>query len=237
MPVVASAIDDSTERIIRYLSETYGVDINAARFHFFKAADGRQLLVRTFTVALEQAETTIEVGVQDSNMPITPNIPDKFQIRLTSSAESILASLEPYSRWIEQTLDAPLSETLTLEVDCNPADAVAEELLHELPVVSATKARNSNWRTFIEGWPLAADVSPRIAVQLVRSSFCVLLSSYPQNLRDGEDAARFPSNLAPIYFLHRQSRPQCIGQKFGQFVIGHQYRYYGFSVWIIGKGS
>ena len=48
------------------------------------------------------------------------NIPDKVQIRLTSSAESILASLEPYSRWIEQTLDAPLSETLTLEVDCNP---------------------------------------------------------------------------------------------------------------------
>ena len=63
-------------------------------------------------------------------MPIAQNIFDKVQIRLTSSAESILASLEPYAVWIEQMLDAPLSETLTLEVDCNPADAVAEELLH-----------------------------------------------------------------------------------------------------------
>jgi hypothetical protein len=29
-------------------------------------------------------------------------------------------------------LDASLSATLTLEVDCNPADAVAEELLQGL---------------------------------------------------------------------------------------------------------
>ena len=33
-------------------------------------------------------------------------------------------------------LGVPLSETLTLEVDCNPADAVAEELLHGLPIVA-----------------------------------------------------------------------------------------------------
>src|ERR1035441_1121079 len=39
MRVVASEIDDSTERIIRYLSETYGVDINAARFQFYQAQD------------------------------------------------------------------------------------------------------------------------------------------------------------------------------------------------------
>jgi hypothetical protein len=51
MWVVASEIDDSTERIIRYLSETYGVEINAVRFQFFKAQDGRESLVRTFTVA------------------------------------------------------------------------------------------------------------------------------------------------------------------------------------------
>ena len=51
-----------------------------------------------------------------------PNIPDKLQIRLTSSVESILASLEPYAKWMEQMLDAPLSETLTLEVDCNPGE-------------------------------------------------------------------------------------------------------------------
>jgi hypothetical protein len=101
-------------------------------------------------------------------MAIAPNIPDKLQIRLTSSVESILASLEPYAGWIEQMLDAPLSETLTLEVDCNPADTVAEELLYGLPVVAATKARNSNWRTFIEGWALPPGVSPRIAASIQR---------------------------------------------------------------------
>jgi hypothetical protein len=101
-------------------------------------------------------------------MPIKPSIPDKVQIRLTSSVESILASLEPYTAWIEKTLDAPLSETLTLEVDCNPADAVAEEILQGLPVVSATKARNGNWRKLIEEWALPPGVSPRIAVSLQR---------------------------------------------------------------------
>jgi hypothetical protein len=95
-------------------------------------------------------------------MAITPNIPDKLQIRLTSAAESILASLEPYAKWIEQMLDAPLSETLTLDVDCNPGDVVAEELLQGLPVVAATKARNHAWRRLIEGWELPPGMSPRI---------------------------------------------------------------------------
>jgi hypothetical protein len=65
-------------------------------------------------------------------------------------------------------LRAPLGETLTLEVDCNPGDAVAEELLQGLPIVSATKARNSNWRALIEGWELPPDTSPRINVSLQR---------------------------------------------------------------------
>jgi hypothetical protein len=101
-------------------------------------------------------------------MPIAPTIPDKLQIRLTSSVESILASLEPYTKWIEQTLGAPLSETLTLEVDCSPGDLVAEELLQGLPIASATKARNNNWRKFIEGWTLPPSLSPRIAVSIQR---------------------------------------------------------------------
>jgi hypothetical protein len=101
-------------------------------------------------------------------MAIKLNGLDKVQIRLTSSAESILASLEPYAGWIEQMLDAPLSETLTLEVDCNPADLVAEEFLQGLPIVSATKARNGNWRKFFEGWALPPGVSPRIAASIQR---------------------------------------------------------------------
>jgi hypothetical protein len=66
-------------------------------------------------------------------MTMKQNTPDTVQIRLTSAAESVLASLGPYAKWIAEMLDAPLSETLTLEVDCNPGDVVAEELLQGLP--------------------------------------------------------------------------------------------------------
>jgi hypothetical protein len=96
---------------------------------------------------------------EDKKLNISDKVKiDTVQIRLTSSVETILASLQPYAQWMEQMLDAPLSETLTLEVDANPADAVAEELLHGLPVVSATKARNSNWRSLIEDWVLPPGV-------------------------------------------------------------------------------
>jgi hypothetical protein len=97
-----------------------------------------------------------------------PNIPPKVQIRLTSAAESILASLEPNALWIEQVLGVPLNETLTLEVDCNPGDVVAEELLPGLAVVASTKERNNAWRTYIENWQLPSVRSPRIVMSLQR---------------------------------------------------------------------
>jgi hypothetical protein len=53
--IVASKIDDSTERIIRYLSGN-GIAINFVRFHLFKSADGKEHLVRTFVVPPGQAE-------------------------------------------------------------------------------------------------------------------------------------------------------------------------------------
>jgi hypothetical protein len=53
--IVASRIDDSTERIIRYLSGK-GIAINFVRFHLFKSADGNEHLVRTFVVPPGQAE-------------------------------------------------------------------------------------------------------------------------------------------------------------------------------------
>lgn len=53
--IVASRVDESTERIIRYLSGK-GIAINFVRFHLFRAADGREQLVRTFVVPPGQAE-------------------------------------------------------------------------------------------------------------------------------------------------------------------------------------
>ena len=48
MYIVASSLDSSTERIVGYLSETHGVDINVATFDYFKTDDGRELLGRSF---------------------------------------------------------------------------------------------------------------------------------------------------------------------------------------------
>lgn len=53
--IVATEVDDSTERIIRYLSSN-GIDINFVRFHLFESLLGKQFLARTFTVAPAEAE-------------------------------------------------------------------------------------------------------------------------------------------------------------------------------------
>ena len=47
--VVASEIDSSSERIIKYLSERYNVGINAATFQYFPDGD-RELLARVFLI-------------------------------------------------------------------------------------------------------------------------------------------------------------------------------------------
>lgn len=68
MLVVASEIDDSTERIIRYLSEE-GIRINALSFGFFQSKDGREFLSRTFTVAPEEAEKARPKGKRTTPTP------------------------------------------------------------------------------------------------------------------------------------------------------------------------
>jgi hypothetical protein len=59
MLVVASMIDNSSERIIKYLSETYGVGINAITFNYFKKDDGKEYLSRVFIIDPEESKPTI----------------------------------------------------------------------------------------------------------------------------------------------------------------------------------
>jgi hypothetical protein len=96
-------------------------------------------------------------------MTIKSNFPNPLQVRLTSSVELIRASLEPYLAWIEKMIGVPLDQTLRLEVDADPGDAVAERLLPGLPLSAGTKARNRSWHSLIEEWILPSDGSPRIA--------------------------------------------------------------------------
>jgi hypothetical protein len=101
-------------------------------------------------------------------MAIKSNFPNQLEVRLTSSVELIRASLEPYIPWIEEMVGVPLDQTLTLEVDADPGDAVAADLLQGLPLSAGTKARNRSWNSLIEEWALPSCGSPRIAVSLQR---------------------------------------------------------------------
>ncbi len=59
--IVASSLDSSTERIIEYLSEIHGVDINAATFNYFKVQD-RELVGRSMLLDEEAVETRAETS-------------------------------------------------------------------------------------------------------------------------------------------------------------------------------
>ena len=54
--VVGSEIDASSERIMRYLSDVHGVNINAATFHYFRPQDGSELLARVFVLKPSEVE-------------------------------------------------------------------------------------------------------------------------------------------------------------------------------------
>jgi hypothetical protein len=73
MLIVASEIDGSSERIVRYLSDTYGVGINVATFGYFKNADGKEFLTRIFLIEPEQVEN-IRLNPPGSKRkpPLTP---------------------------------------------------------------------------------------------------------------------------------------------------------------------
>ena len=54
--VVGSEIDPSSERIMRYLSDEHGVNINAATFEYFQPPDGPELLARVFLLEPSEVE-------------------------------------------------------------------------------------------------------------------------------------------------------------------------------------
>ncbi|MBD2447371.1 DUF91 domain-containing protein [Nostoc sp. FACHB-152] len=69
--IVASEIDTSSERIINYLSETYGVSINAVTFNYFRSEDGRELLARVFLIEPNQVEENTQ---RQNNSKRQPNL-------------------------------------------------------------------------------------------------------------------------------------------------------------------
>lgn len=60
--VVAADLDASTERIINYLADNYGVPINAVFFRFFRD-DDRDYLTRTWLIDPEEAERKVSKSI------------------------------------------------------------------------------------------------------------------------------------------------------------------------------
>lgn len=58
--IVASDMDSSSERIVRYLSNLYGVGINTVSFQYLKDDDGSEFVARVFLIAPSQVEQKIQ---------------------------------------------------------------------------------------------------------------------------------------------------------------------------------
>ncbi len=72
MIIAASEIDSSTERIIEYLSNTYGVGINAVTFHYFRNDDGKEFLARVFLIEPSQIDYRAQIkSISKRKPPLT----------------------------------------------------------------------------------------------------------------------------------------------------------------------
>ena len=69
MLVVASEIDSSSERIIKYLSDSYGVGINAITFQYFQNEEGREFLAKVFLIEPSEAEYRIQIKSTSKRKP------------------------------------------------------------------------------------------------------------------------------------------------------------------------
>lgn len=72
MFIVASTIDSSSERIIRYLSDTHGIRINAATFHYFNDPVGAQHVARVFLLEPEGVEQRSAQRAGSKRRPAPP---------------------------------------------------------------------------------------------------------------------------------------------------------------------
>jgi hypothetical protein len=74
MYVVATSLDSSTERIVKYLSATHGLDINIATFAYFKTPDG-ELLGRSLLLD----EAAVQIRAESTSKRKSPRSLEEFR--------------------------------------------------------------------------------------------------------------------------------------------------------------
>ena len=107
--VVASELDPSSERIISYLSDNYGVPINAVFFRYFEDA-GNEYLIRTWLVDPRQAEARSSASVRSKRR--APWNGRDFYVSLGDGPHRTWEDCVEYGfvsggggKWYSQTLD------------------------------------------------------------------------------------------------------------------------------------
>ena len=75
--IVAAELDPSSERIIRFLSEGHGVDINAVSFQQFELADGSETLARVFL--MDPAQVRYRAKTRSAGKRRRPTTPEELQ--------------------------------------------------------------------------------------------------------------------------------------------------------------
>lgn len=72
MLIIASEIDSDSERIIEYLSDSYGVGINAVTFQYYEdKKDGKEFLSRVFLVEPDEADYRVQSKSSSKRKPLT----------------------------------------------------------------------------------------------------------------------------------------------------------------------
>jgi len=104
--IVAGELDNSTERIINYLSDEYGVAVNAVFFRFFKDED-REYLSRVWLIDPTEAETkAIEKhGQEPWNGEYYASYGENNEHRLWSNARKYGYISAGFGKWYTQTLE------------------------------------------------------------------------------------------------------------------------------------
>jgi len=69
MLIVASKIDNSSERIIKYLSDYYGIGINAATFQYLKSDNGKEFIAKLFLIEPSQVEYSFQTKTSSKWKP------------------------------------------------------------------------------------------------------------------------------------------------------------------------
>lgn len=123
--IVAEQMDDSTERIVRYLSDL-NVPVNIATVQHFKDSSGREMLAQVFLVEPEEAQTkflvsskrrTYSTAAEMSAMAVVQGVGEMYEKLRSDSPKPLKNSQNGKSSWrFYARLDGGNSAILTVDL-------------------------------------------------------------------------------------------------------------------------